>query len=259
MNKTPLTVSVLAAICFVSIPLASADTIFGLYAGGGNWNTNYSGDIGTDGIDVEDDLSLDEAGRNFFYIAIEHPIPFLPNIKLQRTDIKTDGDGTLTAPSSQFDQLSFLAGDVFTEVDLSHTDITFYYEILDNWVNLDLGITARMFDGDAKITGSVANTLTAVTENIDIDGASPMLYAKAQFKLPFTGLSIGGDVNAMGFGGSSLIDYSVNAAYMSNIVPLLEIGLELGYRSMQLQLDDVGDLESDFTIDGPYISVILHF
>jgi outer membrane protein len=182
----------------------------------------------------------------------------VPNIKLQRTDIQTSGNGTLNI-SSQFDEISFSTGGVITDLNLSHTDLTFYYEILDNWVSLDLGLTARFFDGEAKITGSAADTLLAVTESIDIDAATPMLYGKAQFDLPFSGLALGADVNFAGFGGNGLIDYNVRISYMPDIIPLVDFGVELGYRSMQLELDGIGDLQTDFTIDGPYLSLIFHF
>jgi outer membrane protein len=257
MNKALFTTCMLGAYCLVTTPLVSADTILGVYAGGGNWNTAYSGDIGTDGIDVENDLSLDEAGHNFFYVALEHPLPLIPNVKLQRTDIQSSGSGTLNS-SALFDAINFGAGDVITDIDLSHTDLTLYYEILDNWVTVDLGVTARLFDGEAKISGSASGTLTAVTENIDINEGTPMLYAKAQFDLPFSGFAVGADLNYAGFGDSTLTDYSIRASYMANL-PIIELGVELGYRSLQLKLDGLGDLEADFTVDGPYLSVLFHF
>ena len=35
-------------------------------------------------------------------------------------------------------------------LDLTHTDATFYYELLDNVVDLDLGLLRRLFDGEAS-------------------------------------------------------------------------------------------------------------
>ena len=256
MKKTALAVCATASIGFVAAP-TFADTLFGVYAGGGHWNTEYSGDIGQDGINVEQDLDLSDKGNNFFYIAIEHPVPLFPNIKLQRTDLETDGDGSIKV-ASQFNDV-FFEGNVATHIDLSHTDITLYYEILDNWVNLDVGVTARLFDGGGQITGQESLTLTKVTDSVDIDDGAPMLYVKAQFDLPFTGLSIGADINALGYSGDTLTDYTARVSYLSDIVPMLEVGLEVGYRSMQLKLEDIGDLETDFTIEGPYASIIFHF
>ncbi len=232
--------------------LAQADTVFGVYAGGGSWNTAYSGDVGVSDIDVEDVLNLDDEGRNFFYVAIEHPIPLVPNIRLQRTDISTKGSGEITSEMI-FGDKSFSDEAVSTEVDLSHTDATLYYEILDNWVNLDLGLTLRMFDGEGKIVGA-----TSGSEKLNVDDTAPMLYAAARFDLPLTGLSVGADINGLGYSGNTLTDFTAKISYTTDIVPLIDIGVEAGYRQMQLVLDDIGDLETDFSIAGPYLSLNFH-
>jgi outer membrane protein len=249
MNKMLLVPSLLLAS-----NVALADTVFGVYAGGGSWNTAYSGDLGVSDIDVEDVLNLDEEGRNFFYVAIEHPIPLVPNVRLQSTDISTKGTGEFTAGTIFGDETFTISEAVSTEVDLSHTDATLYYEILDNWVNLDLGLTLRMFDGEGKVIGATSGT----TDKVTVDEAAPMLYAAARFDLPLTGLSVGADINGLGYSGNTLTDFTAKISYTSDIVPFVDIGVEAGYRQMQLVLDDIGDLETDFSIAGPYFSLNFH-
>ena len=247
---------VISAACFAALaPLAQADTVFGVYAGVGQWNADFGGDAGTVSIDLEE-LNIEDETNNFFYIALEHPIPLLPNIKLQNTEITSEETATLTRTFTLDDQQFTVGEEVTTDVDLTHTDATLYYELLDNWINLDLGLTLRAFDGEATVISST----TSQSETVDLDEVIPLVYAKAQFDLPFTGWSIAADANAIGYSGDSFSDITAKIAYTSDALPLLDLGVELGFRRMALEVDDDdGDLNADLTIDGPYAAITLHF
>lgn len=230
----------------------SADTILGVYAGVGQWQADFSGDLGSNHIDT-DELGIKDENNNFYYVALEHPIPLLPNIKLAHTDISTK-DNSILSQNYTVNGTTYTTGtNVTTKLDLSHTDAMLYYEILDNWVNLDLGMTLRNFDG--QITASDGSNF----EKIDLKGTLPMAYGKAQFDLPFTGWSVAADAHMTRWKDDKLVDYSAKIMYNTDILPLLDLGLELGYREMQLELEDLDDLETDVTLDGPYIAATLHF
>ena len=245
----------LSATCLAALaPLAQADTILGIYAGIGLWQADYGGDTGVESVDL-DELGLDDENNNFFYVALEHPIPLLPNIRLQRTAIDSRESATLTR-NFTLDDVTFSATDtVVTDLDLSHTDAVLYYEVLDNWVSLDLGLTLRAFDGEATVQ---SQTTTALRETVDLDAVLPMLYARAQFDLPFTGFSVGADANLITYDGHTLSDASAKIAYAFDAT-VIDLGVELGYRRMALELDDLDDLNADLTLDGPYAAVTLHF
>ncbi|TQV67684.1 TIGR04219 family outer membrane beta-barrel protein [Exilibacterium tricleocarpae] len=245
---------IVSATCLAALaPLAQADTILGVYAGVGIWQADYGGDTGVDSIDL-DELGLDDEDNNFFYVALEHPVPLLPNIKLQNTNVESEASATLTRDFT-LDDVTFTATDsVVTDLDLSHTDVVLYYEILDNWVTLDLGMTLRAFDGEA----SVRSENTDRSETVDLDAVLPMAYAKAQFDLPFTGFSVGADANIITYDGNTLSDASAKVAYAYESL-VVDVGFELGYRRMALSLDDLDDLEADITLDGPYAAITLHF
>ena len=236
----------------LTLPLSShADTVLGLYLGAYSWQSSFSGDLGTDGdsdIDSEKDLGFDSSEANtVFYAALEHPIPVLPNIRLQKTALEVDGSSD--SVTFTFDGANFSSA-VSTDVDFSHTDLTLYYEILDNWVSLDVGITARKFDGSILITDNATTS-----REVSLDATIPLGYLKAQFDLPFTGLSVGVDGNFIGYSGNSISD--VNA--MLNYEMSFGLGLALGYRSMSLELDDVDDLNTKLTFDGYYGAITYHF
>jgi len=229
---------------------AQADTIFGIYAGGGTQNFDFTGDFedntSTSGdIDLEDDLNLSDESGTYVYIAIEHPIPFLPNVLLTSVEIDQSGSGTFTRT---FDGINF-TGAVDSTVDLSHTDATFYYELLDNWVNLDLGLTIRKFDGEVKLVSA-----TAGTAQEDIDYTIPLLYGKARFDLPLTGLYVSASGNWIGAGSDQFIDSIVTVGYESTI----GLGLEAGYRNITLSVDE-DDFEADFVLSGIFVAATFHF
>jgi outer membrane protein len=241
--------TIAATLALIS-PFAAADTIFGIYAGAGQWQADYSGNAGDPSIDVEA-LGLKDSDNNYYYLALEHPVPLIPNIKLQKVDISSSQTAVINQ-TFDIDGTTFVIGsEVISDFDLSHVDATLYYELLDNWVNLDVGLTIRKFDG--YVTANTADG--QVSESVDLDEAIPMLYAKAQFDLPFTGFSAGLEGNAVNYSGNSLTDYSAKIHYMFDSA--LDIGIEAGYRQMSLDIDE--DVTADITLEGPYVALLFHF
>ena len=233
--------------------MAVSDTIFGVYAGGGVWSTDVDGDFtfvgvgGNDEIDLSEDLDLEGESNTVLYVAVEHPLPFIPNIKLQRSEMTSDSTTTLTE-SIDFDDVTFPVNEVVNStIDLSHTDATLYYELLDNWVSLDVGLTIRLFDGEIDISSESDPTLT---DTLEIDAPIPMLYGKAQIDLPFSGFSVAAELNTLGV----VSDLTIKGAYESPY----RFGVEAGYRTFSVSLDDVDDLDTSIDVDGIYMGLTLH-
>ena len=240
----------MAAVCLAvfSTPTA-ADTIAGLYAGAGIWRAGPGGNIGVAAVDV-DSLGLSSESNVYVYVALEHPIPTLPNVKLQHTRLGTSGEGIL---SRQFrlEDVEFSVGEpVSTELDLTHTDVVMYYELLDNVVSLDVGGTLRVFNGHARAV-SRSGTLS---ESVGIDLALPMVYGRALVEVP-GGFAVNAEANFIGYGGNSLQDLSAHIAWAYDSA--VDVGVEVGYRRLALELDD--DAETDVALSGPYVAISLHF
>lgn len=242
----------LASGLMLAAPLASADFL-GVYAGVGQWQSDYSGYLGDvdNDIDVES-LGLDESDNNMVYVAFEHPIPLIPNARLQHTDLSSSQSATIV-DTFTLDGQVFTPGEVATDIDLTHIDGTLYYELLDNWVSLDLGLTVRKFDGYVQAQNETVGT----SQYVALDEAIPMVYGKARFDLPLTGLSVGGQANVINYDDNSLSDMSVNVAYDFVNTLALDIGLEIGYRQMNLEINE--DVTADVELSGPYASLNLHF
>ncbi len=253
MKILPLAV----ACCGVCLtPLVSADTIFGVYAGAGVWQTDFDGDASDTGqvsIDL-DDLGIEDESSNMVWLAVEHPIPILPNVRLQSTDISVDETGTLTV-STTVDGTTFTNGEqVDSTFDLTHTDVTLYYEVLDNWLNLDIGLTARIFDGEISLTSLSTNN----SATLDLDAPVPMLYIKSQIDLPFTGFYVMAAANGIGYSGNTLTDFVGALGYQSDGW-VMDLGVEVGVRNFNLELDDLDDIDAEIDLSGAYAAFTLHF
>ncbi len=235
--------------------LAGADTL-GVWVGANYWDYDISGSAryqskdSADDIDVNDDLGFDDSSLTSLYVTLEHPVPVLPNVRISRTNIDEDANGRLSK-SVTYGGISFNLNEaVSSKVQLDQTDITLYYRVLDNVVNLDLGLNAKYIDIEATITGAISGT-----ESADVSGWVPMLYAGVGVDLPLTGLGVSADGSAIAYQDSNFYDFSVRVTYDT---PWFA-GVDIGYRRIKLELDDFDDSYADLEFDGPYAGVYLHF
>ena len=174
----------------------------------------------------------------------------LPNIRIARSDIEDAGVGVLTSPF-EFGGDAFVPGQsVTTTVDMTHTDVTLYYELVDLAFDLDLGLTARVLDSQLTIDG--------VTE--EENAVLPMLFAAGKVGLPFSGFYLAGDINGLAFDGASVMDYAVKVGWEIENFILPEFGVEAGFRRFAIDADG-GDLDFviDMDVEGVFFNVTGHF
>ncbi len=232
----------------LATPLANADVV-GVGANFSYWDSDLSGDVVNKGsaVDIENDLGLNNDSNANFTAYFEHPVPVLPNVRVNYTTISQTGSGRIGL--EQFDQIP-VGADVNSELDLDQLDATFYYQILDNWVNLDLGLTARKLDGELVVRDKAGLYPVSTTT---VEGVIPMGYAAARFDLPLTGASVGGEGNLVSFDGDSLHDFNVYGQYELSL-----LRLRAGYRQMSIDYEDDDD-KMDLELSGPFASVGLTF
>lgn len=238
----------LSLVSASTAPWASAD-VFEIRAGVWGWNTAYSGDVtSTDVLDLESDLGFDDENQTLIFAQLSHAIPLIPSVRLEYYDLDTNAQGTL---NKTFDGVTF-SGTVDTSLQLEQKDVLFYWEILDNVVSLDVGFRVKEVSGELVITQTSGGSQTSRTE---FDEVLPLGYGSVGFDLPVTGL--GGKVDVAGvagFGDNRFIDAAASLYYDWKFA-----GVELGWRQQMLKLEDVQDIDADFTIGGPYLGVNAHF
>ena len=234
---------------------AQADVI-GFRAAGGVFDYSVSGTIRSsanlaDEINVNSVLGWKDDQDTLGYVYFEHPVPIIPNVRFGVTSLKLAGTGTTPAGGFNFGGTAFPGNTaISSSFDMSHNEIALYYEILDNVVSLDLGINAKLFDGDVYLSAGGAS------DTSQFDGTVPMLYAAVAVSLPLTGLSIEGDLSTISTGDHEFTDYLIRLKYTTDFV----LGVEVGYRSITLDFADTDTNEyADVKVDGPYAAVSLNF
>jgi outer membrane protein len=246
--------SVVALVSVVSFlaPAVMADTVGGIYLGADLHFADSKGSFGQTGN--QQSFSFDDKNQTSFYIKFEHPLPLLPNIKLQRNSLDSDGSTVLNR-TFVFDSQIFAVGTtVAQKVDLSNIDATFYYEILDNdLVSLDLGVTAKYIDGDISVSNQGQNALQ------DLSAVIPMGYAYGSFGLLGTGTKLFAEVNYVSYDGSSLSDMQLGLAYELIDTLAVDLDLKAGIKKTKMELDDIDQVDADLSFNGAFISAELHF
>ncbi len=229
-----------------------ADTI------GGELNIGYynhipSGTLQYQGsvIELENTLKWSSQTDLFMKGYFEHPIPLIPNIKIGYSEFGHSGVG-LVDRTFNFGGESYRVGtDIDSFFDLRMYDLALYYELLDNWINVDVGINVKYVDGSISIKNNTTGFLEATSFTVPI----PMLYAKARFDLPTTNLSVQAEGNYVTYDGYTLYDVELGARYTF----LLGLGVEAGYKSMKLKLDSIDDLSMNSDFSGIYGKIVWDF
>jgi outer membrane protein len=255
MKKLALAVT-LASLLSTNV---QADAI-GIYLGGQIWDNKASGTFG-DGSSLVD-FNLADEKQNSFFIAFEHPLPLIPNIRIASTSLETKGQTTLTT-NFEFEDETFTTGaDVRANFDVSYVDYTLYYELFDNdLLSFDFGLTARDFDGDVTVSAEATSGSTTVTQSdsIAVTDIVPMLYVRTNVGLPLTGLNLYGQGNFLSIDDHTLYDYEVGISYelIDNLA--VDMNINLGYRAVKLELEDLNDLYTNIEFDGVFIGTTIHF
>ena len=238
---------VLLSLCATFALSASADTV-GFEVGAAYWGAKTSGDFNYKGdtIDLEKDLGYGDKNTNFIWASFEHPVPIIPNLKIQHTSFD---ESQSTNTNKVFDGKIY-SGVVNSSIKLNQTDFILYYELLDNWINLDFGINAKYLNASFSMDSATQSASTT-----DLNYVVPMLYAKAKFELPLSGLSVESDISYISYDSSAFYDIKGGVSYETTF----GLGATAGYRAEKLKIDDISDFNSDIDIKGFYAGLFYHF
>ncbi len=255
MNKK---LSFLAVAGLMLSANASAD-MAGIEVGAYQWSPDYSGvlavddgsDEGTE-LNLENDLGYSDEDHNIIWASVEHPVPFLPNFKMVSSDLDARAATTLTR-AIEFGGETYSANeDVTSRIDMSNIEYTLYYEFLDNWINVDGGLTFRQYDGIVELNSDPEGS--NIMESEELDFTIPLVYLKGRVDLPFTGFFVDGEMNFISYDGDSIQDLAFSLGYESDI----GLGAKAGYRTFTLDVEE-SDFVSDLEFKGAYVSVFFHF
>lgn len=235
---------------------AFADTL-GFRVGAGSWDHEPSGTIRYDSgsvgtnADLKNDLNLQDDKEGYLYAIVEHPVPLIPNVKVMQTGLTSTGSGTINTSFTYGGQTYNASESITSELVLDHTDFTLFWQILDNVVSLDLGLTAKAVDAKATLIQTTGSTKTVTNS---FDGIVPMGYVAVGVS-PTDSLEFRVEGNMLEVGDSSLTDYTAKVSYTTDYM----LGIEAGIRSLELELDDLDSVYSNMKFEGPFVGLYLQF
>jgi hypothetical protein len=257
-----------------------ADTV-GLYFGGQIWQSEASGTFGENNTLI--DFNLKKEKQNNYFVAFEHPFPFLPNVRISSTTLDTGGKTSLTQDFSFGDENFTNGADVYASFNVRYVDYTLYYQVLDNPLfSFNFGVTARDFNGAVTVAGTTvtdtsigilpdtegaqeAEHFTPITTSVTPTGKIktndivPMLHVATNISLPLTSLSafVQGDFSLIG--DHSLYEYQVGLSYDLVDSKMVDFNLTLGYKAVNMKLEDLDNLYTDLEFKGAFVGAIAHF
>lgn len=210
----------LLPLLFSLLPFgAHADTL-GFVVGAGTWGPSASGSLDASGVSS---TFTNATSSTMMWAAIEHPIPLIPNVKYAQLPVSA----------------SNAAGDSLT---LNQTDIILYYEVLDNWISVDVVLNWKTIDG------GITTVAPDVTQPFNTP--VPMGYIKGAVEIPATNVTVGAEMSTL----SGFTDMAYYVSYESSV----GFGVEVGQRTQTIALN-VSSINSDLKLGGTYMAVFYHF
>ena len=224
----------------------------------GVWQSDPTGTIkyaGNPSFDVVDNAGFDATTNTYAWVYLKHPIPVIPNLRLEYVDTGFDGKVT----SLKWDGEDYAS--VNNSLSLTQYDAVLYYNILDNtfWTTIDLGLDVKFIDGNYNLNASSA-TATAVDEDFDI--VMPLAYMRGRVEIPVTNIGVEAIAKGMSYSDNTVVDAQIKLDYTMDFVPVVQPGLEIGYRYQQVKLDagSIGmDADLDTTFSGVYGGLMVRF
>ena len=254
------------ALVSTLISSANAGAVLDLEVGGGMWSTSApTGYLEVTGVDVDlaTEANLGSTSDNMYmWVVIDHPIPLIPNLRVEQTTLKSTGTKSYTTGIAD---LFTYTGDVDTELDLSNSDFILYWGVpFATWApfidELDFGLGVKVFNGSLVMTENLTGSSLA-DESID-NAPLPYLYGKLRVEPPFMfGIGVEAELKYLSIDTSSYVtnfnetiiklDWGLEAP-----LPILDIeaGIEAGYRTMSFDID-ASALKTDVEFNGIFFGV----
>lgn len=247
---------IIAALAVFTSSVAQADFLR-IEAGAGAWQTTPSGTVAyqTNTFDAVDNMGYKEETASYLWINFKHPIPILPNVRIEYTAPKFDG---ASETSIDWNGQTYTVG-AASELQAKQTDIALYYNLLDNtfWATLDLGLDIKFTD----VSFTLRDT-TGTVSDFNESGSLPipMLYARTRIQIPATDIGIEADVKYITYGDITVYDARAKVDYTLSFVPVVQPAIELGYRTQKFQIDDSSiDFNTNVEFTGIYAGLMLRF
>ncbi|MEN8146673.1 MAG: TIGR04219 family outer membrane beta-barrel protein [Campylobacterota bacterium] len=225
----------------------------------GVWQNDPTGTITYENnmFDVVENAGFDTESAMYAWVYLKHPVPVIPNLRLEYAN---PGYSSTTTLDIVWGGDTFTAG-ASNELSLKQYDAVLYYNLLDNtfWTTLDLGLDVKFIDGNYKLNDT-AGLLPAVNEDFDLVMVLP--YLRGRVQIPVTNIGVEAVARGVSYTDNTVVDAQIKLDYTMDFVPVIQPGLEIGYRYQQITIDGGtlgANAELDTTFSGVYGGIMVRF
>ncbi len=247
---------IIYSVVCASVVASSAMADFArVEAGAGAWLQTPKGgltyrDGGANGAYVSDEK---ESADAYAWILIKHPVPMIPNLRVEYTNIKDEG-----VASGRFENFNLGVASTAFSYDMKQYDVIPYYNILDNtfWATLDLGLDIKFVR--TSYTAAPNGVFGGYSGNMDF--VLPLLYARTRAQIPTTDIGVEADIKYLSYGKSTMYDARAKLDYTFSVSPIIQPAIEVGYRVQKMDVDESQlDEKLDIKFAGFYAGAMLRF
>ena len=123
-------------------------------------------------------------------------------------------------------------------------------------VSFDFGINGKYVDGTIYVADAADTSNNAEEE---FSGVVPMLYSRIAVGLPFSGLGVYAEGSYLSIDDNTLSDVEIAVTYefVDNLA--VDMTIQIGYRAVTLELEDLDDIYSDLEFSGVFAGLEVHF
>ncbi len=242
--------------------IAPKGAFAGVEVGVTGWNTRPSGYVyspqqggKSNTVDFRTDLGMERHVNGGVHFILTHDLPLLPDIRLGYTHIMTDGVAYPTSSFSYQGVTYAVSGTVRSQAQLKDGRIVLFWNPLDNFVfNLRVGLEARWLSLNVPISGTALLSNGQLVQTETSAGAVtwlPLANVGFTVHLP-AGFDVRGDGSYVSYSSNYLLDARLGFDYH----PGYGVILSLGYRRLELRLNDSSfSVNGDMKFEGVYAGI----
>ena len=232
--------------------------------GAGMWNQTPDGymsytESGTATGKYTSDKKEDSSA--YVWMLIKHPIPIVPNVRLEYTNVKDTGVVT-----GSFKDFVVPGASTKGSIEITQYEVIPYYNILDNtfWTTVDLGIDLKVMETKYVADGVnlVGTPLTTENYTDTTTVVIPLVYARLRVEIPVTNIGLEADVKYLSYEDSTISDMRVKVDYTLAFIPVIQPAIEVGYRVQKFDItyeDGSDKTRMDMEFSGVYAGMMLRF
>ena len=229
---------------------AMADVLYGVYIEAGVRQSTTVSDLSY-GSNTNS-FSMDDVEHSNQYVSVrfEHLVPLIPNFRVAREEY--DLSSQISTEGFTFNDKTY-ADEFSSNISLIESTATAYYEILDNWISLDIGLSVK----NIHLNADFSDVGGGSGESLDL--YVPAVYLNAEFAVPVTGLIVGINVEGLQIQEHEYSVFDAYVGYEFLDLTLVDLTLKLGVQKKTFTIDDVSSFDLELDQESVYASLQVHF